>query len=231
MDESLQPEESRCWLETLALMKPGWQARDARAKIVPRYLRPVFDKRELLWKWCMRLAYFGGEMAVHAKAPHCRDIDMQKVVRLLQAAQAEVTRGMPDSQCPCPSWVTNCPLCEGTGWVSRRQDTRPRPRAIAKLMGRVQRAAVVTNGADMVDQAKTRLLCDGGHMHRIAAYGDLAKELSAIEVNRPIEVSGGLVIHEFETDGRKYEQTELIVDELRRIPLEDWNDDIPADMR
>jgi hypothetical protein len=207
-----------------------WKVRDAVGKIVPRRLRPIFDKRGYLWTWTMRLAALRAEIAIHDGAPHCRDIDIEKVVGLLDKASAEIRWGLPDSTCPCEWWELNCPLCGGTGWVSAKQKITPQPRAIAKMMGRVVELPVMTCPASGVEQTSTRLLGPDGSKFRIVAYGDLAKPLSAVGVNQPLEVSGRLVMYTWKADGIEYERTKIVVEDMSQIPLEQWRDEV-ADAR
>jgi hypothetical protein len=189
---------------------------------VPRRLQAVFEGRFLLWKWCQKLEWMTSELGVQDGAPHCRDIDVERIVRDLRALRAEILRGAPFGQCDCPSWWLDCPKCQGTRWTSGKNNTMAKPAAKAMLVGRLVTQPAVTAPASGVDVARTKVRCDG-EVIDVVAHGQLALELSAIFSNRPVEVVGKLVVHRWTTDDhRDHERVEVEAERIREIPLGDY---------
>lgn len=97
---------------------PARREYDALARAVPRYLREVFRGRRRLMEWVRQLEKFRGQLAVLAKEPFCRRIDIERAVRDLEGARALVIRGLPYVACDCPAEQIDCEKCEGQRWLT-----------------------------------------------------------------------------------------------------------------
>ncbi|KKM81754.1 hypothetical protein LCGC14_1326650, partial [marine sediment metagenome] len=178
-----------------------------------------------LWEWCRRLDLLRSQLGVQADAPHCRDIDTKKITKLLGEIKAEVVRGAPFGQCDCPGWELDCPRCDGTHWTSQRRSVMPKPTARALLIGRVlQQATAVACPQRGTDIARTAVKC-GKTVVAVRATGRLAKLLSEVLVNRPVEIVGQLVLYEWKTEGGEERETmQVEVEKVTEIPLSEFDD-------
>lgn len=101
----------------------------------------------------------------------------------------------------------------------------PKPTARALLIGRVlQQAAAVACPHRRTDIAQTTVRC-GKTVVDVWAIGKLAKLLSEVLVNRPVEIVGQLVLHKWKTaDGKEHEAMRVEVERVTEIPLCDFDD-------
>jgi len=97
-----------------------WRRReyDARGKLAPRYLRRVFHGRRKLMGWVRRLMALKTDLAKLGDEPYCREVDVARTMKTLEAARSLVSRGAPFVPCDCVGTEYGCEKCQGQRWLT-----------------------------------------------------------------------------------------------------------------
>ena len=93
-------------------------ARDAQGCVVPDRLAQVFQGRQRLAHWCLRLKDLADELRGMCAETYCRDLQLKQVLGYLETARSAVMLAAPYGVCDCSPKERDCPKCGGWRWLS-----------------------------------------------------------------------------------------------------------------
>jgi len=92
---------------------------DQVGRRIPAMLQDVFYDRQRLEQWLYSLRVKRQTLIEIAKQREgARQLNLAKVLRLMEEIDVEIQRAMPYKVCDCGEREVDCPLCEGKRWLS-----------------------------------------------------------------------------------------------------------------
>jgi len=100
---------------------------DAYGRNVPERLKEIFQGRQILRDFALRLDFLRGEIVQIQKKPYGIDHNIPEITNALESARVKIVQATPLEPCDCHGWNNNCQKCQNYRWVSTLSLMKKRP--------------------------------------------------------------------------------------------------------